>query len=157
MKMVMDDGINIYLSKPYIKKIDINDRETIKKIINKIRKKYDIDIYGYVDVKIFIDENYGIIIKIKKDTLEYFDYFKDDIEMDIEIIKDTFLYKIDDASVIKQTENTEIYKQYENIYIKVKNNDDINIGKIIENSEIIYGKTAKKIIENNNKISLEVI
>ncbi|MBR3230273.1 MAG: hypothetical protein IKF91_05570 [Bacilli bacterium] len=153
MKLIIDDGINIYLNKQYLKSVDLNDTKTIKKIIKKINKKYDIDLYGYIEAKIYIDKNYGIIINLKKEELDYFDYFNNEIEMNIEIINDSFLYKIEDYNkdLIK---NKTIYKYKENLYINIDKIDNINLGKILETSEIIYGEKAKTIIEKNNIVEV---
>ena len=153
MKLIIDDGINIYLNKQYLKSVDLNDTKTIKNIIKKINKKYNIDIYGYIEAKIYIDKNYGVIINLKKEELEYFDYFNDEIEMNIEIINDSFLYKIEDYNkdIIK---DKKIYKYKDNLYINIEKIDNINLGKIIEISEIIYGKQAQTIIEKNNIVEV---
>ena len=154
MKLIIDDDIDIYLSKPYLKNIDLNDIKVIKKIIKKINKKYDIDLYGFIEAKIYIDKNYGVIINIKKEELEYFDYFNDEIEMNIEIINDSFLYKINEIYDKEQIKNKKIYKQKDNLYINIDKIDNIDLGKIIETSEIIYGEKAKKIIEKNDIIEV---
>ena len=151
MKLIIDDDIDIYLSKPYLKNIDLNDIKVIKKIIKKINKKYDIDLYGFIEVKIYIDKNYGVIINIKKEELEYFDYFNDEIEMNIEIINDSFLYKINNIYINSKIKT---YKYKDSLYISIDKIDNINLGKIIETSEIIYGDKAKKIIEKNNIIEV---
>ena len=147
MKLIIDDDIDIYLNKLYLKNIDFNNTNTIKSIIKKLIKKYEIDLYGYIEVKIYVDSNYGVIINIKKEDTDYFDYFNDEIEMNIEIINDSFLYKINDIFEINQIKAKKIYKYMDNIYIYFDKIDNINLGKIIENSEIIYGDKAKKIIE----------
>ena len=41
-------------------------------------------------------------------------------------------------------------------YINIDKADSINLGKIIETSEIIYGEKAKKIIEKNNIIEVRI-
>lgn len=154
MKLIIDDDIEIYLNRQYLKKIDLNDTKTIKNIIKKLNKKYNIDLYGYIEVKIYIDKNYGVIINIKKDEPEYFDYFNEEIEMNIEIINDSFLYKINNIYDKKQIKTNKIYKYKDSLYISIDKIDNINLGKIIEISEIIYGKKAKKIIEKNNVIEV---
>lgn len=153
MKLIIDDGINIYLNKQYLKNVDLNDTKTIKNIIKKINTKYNIDIYGYIETKIYIDKNYGIIINLKKEELDYFDYFNDEIEMNIEIINDSFLYKIEDYNKDLIKDKT-IYKYKDNLYINIDKIDNINLGKIIEISEIIYGEKAQNIIEKNNIIEV---
>ena len=153
MKLIIDDGINIYLNKQYLKNVDLNDTKTIRNIIKKINTKYNIDIYGYIETKIYIDKNYGIIINLKKEELDYFDYFNDEIEMNIEIINDSFLYKIEDYNKDLVKDKT-IYKYKDNLYINIDKIDNINLGKIIEISEIIYGEKAQNIIEKNNIIEV---
>ena len=150
MKLIVDDSIKIYLNKLYLKKIDINDKFAIKKIINSFVRKYDIDISGFIDVKIHVDKNYGIIIEINKE-LDYFDYFKDELEMNIEIIDDVFLYETDYLE-FKNCGN--FYKFNDMFYLCVNKINDFKLGKLIENSKIIYGDRAKKIKNESNRVEV---
>ena len=157
MKLNIGENIIIYLSKPYIKSLDLKDRKTIEKLIKKINYKYNIDLYGFIDVKIYTDINYGVIITINKEELEYIDYFNNDIEMNIEVIEDSFLYKIDDIFKVRNLENYKVYKYKENIYLEANKISSIDLGILLENAEIIYGEDVKKIINKSKIIKPEVI
>ena len=74
--------------------------------------------------------------------------------MNIEIINDSFLYKIDEIYDKKQLKNKTTYKYKDNLYINIDKINNINLGKILETSEIIYGEKAKRIIEKNNKVEV---
>lgn len=158
MKLVKGEDITIFLSNPYIKNLDLDNREMVEKFIYKINKKYNMELYGYYDVNIYLDKNYGIIINIKKEELEYIDYFNTNIEMNIEIMKDSFLYKIEDIYRIKDILNKFIIRKHkDNIYLEKKNISNIDLGIILENAEIIYGKEASIIVNKSEIINPEVI
>lgn len=143
MKIVIDDNIIIYLNRQYFN----IDNENIENIIKKIKEKYKIKLEGYLDIIIHKDKYYGIIMEINK--IEYLDYFNNDLELNVTIEEDVFLYETDDILNIDLNYIT-IYKDREKIYLRP--NKDINIEKLIENSNIIYGKKAKKIIKKNMEV-----
>ena len=152
MKLIIDENIVIFLDKLYLNNIDLKDYNLIEKklikLINKIQNKYLIDLNGYYNVYIYKDENYGIIIYMQKEELEYIDYFNEQLEFNIEVIEDSFLYKIDDILRLEKPLLNKfiIYKNKDNLYLKPKEKiSNIELGIILENSEIIYGAQADKI------------
>ena len=158
MKLIIDENIVFFLNKIYLDNVDIKDESLIEKklikLINKIQKQYNIDLNGYYNVYIYKDKNYGLIIEMEKEKLDYLDYFNNQIELNIEIIEDTFLYKTDNIFTIDKTllEKLIIYINKDEIYLKIKENiNDIELGQIIENSQIIYGNKAK-LIKKQSKI-----
>ncbi len=161
MKLIIDENIVFFLNKIYLDNIDIKDESLIEKklikLINKIQKQYNIDLNGYYNVYIYKDKNYGLIIEMEKEKLDYLDYFNNQIELNIEIIEDTFLYKIDNIFTIDKTllEKLIIYINKDEIYLKIKENiNDIELGQIIENSQIIYGNKAKSIKKQSKIIRM---
>ena len=152
MRLIIDENIVIFLDKLYLNNIDLKDYNLIEKklikLINKIQNKYLIDLNGYYNVNIYKDENYGIIIDMQKEELEYIDYFNEQLEFNIEVIEDSFLYKIDDILRLEKPLLNKfiIYKNKDNLYLKPKEKiSNIELGIILENSEIIYGAQADKI------------
>lgn len=161
MKLIIDENIVFFLNKIYLDNIDLKDENLIEKklikLINKIQKQYTIDLNGYYNVYIYKDKNYGLIIEMEKEKLDYLDYFNNQIELNIEIIEDTFLYKIDNIFTIDKTllEKLIIYINKDEIYLKIKENiNDIELGQIIENSQIIYGNKAKSIKKQSKIIRM---
>lgn len=158
MRIIIGDEIIIYLSKPYIKNVNLKDKLVAENFINKIKNKHKIQLFGYIDVKIYIDKLYGVVISIKKENLDYLDYFTDDISMNIEMIENTFLYKVDDIYLNKEIlKYSEIYKYNKSLYLKIDKLSNIEIGKLIENSNIIYDNNAKEIIKKGKILKKEVI
>ena len=161
MKLIIDENIVFFLNKIYLDNVDIKDESLIEKklikLINKIQKQYNIDLNGYYNVYIYKDKNYGLIIEMEKEKLDYLDYFNNQIELNIDIIEDTFLYKIDNIFTIDKTllEKLIIYINKDEIYLKIKENiNDIELGQIIENSQIIYGNKAKSIKKQSKIIRM---
>lgn len=157
MKLKIDSDIIVYINRHYLKNINLEKKEELKKIIKIINQKYNLDLKGFLEIIMYQDKNYGIVLKIKTEELEYFDCFELEIETNIKIIKTTFLYKIDDYAIL---DNLNFYKMIiykDNIYLELKNPSNIEIGKIIENSKIIYDDNKEKIIKRGKIVKTEVI
>ena len=153
----IDDEYTIYLNNYIIRNIDFFNNEELEKYINsvfnKLKKIYNIVLNGYYNIDIYIDNNYGAIINIKKDDLEYYDYFSDQIDTQIIIHNNSnFLYKVKDFLDIKNNiqSNFSLYKYYDELYIKLNDKIDENkLGFILEYcEEICYD--IEKIIQKNN-------
>ena len=158
MKIVYGNDIIIYISKQYVEKNNLNEGKNIKKFINILKNKYNLELYGYYEIKIYIDENYGIIMKLIKNELEYLDYLNNELEININIIEDSFLYQIEDLWLLKKIkDNIVIYKCFEKIYIEINKISNIFLPSIIENSTIIFGEQAVKIKDKSLIINPEVI
>lgn len=152
MKLIIDEDIVIFLDKIYLQKLKLNNPKTMEKklikLINKIQNQNNINLNGYYNVYLYKDDNYGLIIDMQKENLEYLDYFNNQIELNIEIIEDTFLYKVDDIFNISKNLLNKfiIYKVSEDIYLKAKKEiTSIELGIILENAEVVYGSKAKRI------------
>lgn len=158
MKLIIDDNIVIFLDKIYLQNLDLTNQNLIEKklikLIGKLQNKYAIDLSGYYNVYIHKDTNYGFIIDMQKEELEYIDYFNNQLELNIEVVEDSFLYKIEDIFTINKflLSKFTIYKNGCIFYLKPQINlTNIELGIILENAEIIYGKEAKN-IEQKSKI-----
>lgn len=161
MKLIIDESITFFLDKVYIQNLDLTNQSMLEKklikLINKIQNKYNIDLYGYYNVFIYKDSNYGLIIDMQKEELEYLDYFNNQIELNIEVIEDSFLYKIEDIFEIskKLLNKFIIYKNGDTIYLKAsKTLNNLELGIILENGEIIYGKEANNIKKKSQIIKV---
>lgn len=158
MKLIINDNIVIFLDKLYLHNLEnqsdkITEKELIK-LINKLQNKYKIDISGYYNVYIYQDKTYGIVIELQKEQLDYLEYLSDQIQLDIETIEDTFLYKIEDFFYLNKTllKKFDIYKKSDTLYLSPHDKlTNAETAILIENSEIIYGTKAKK-IKNKSQI-----
>ena len=149
MKVVInDDFIVLCLNRFYIKSIDFNDKEIlqnyIKKLLLKLQDKYSLEFIGYYNITIYVDKNYGVIIEVKKEQLEYLDYFGSTLEINTRILEDSFLYEV---SSVDFSDNYLIYTLNGKIYIRIKKIiSNVQMGTILEKvNKIIYGKERKKI------------
>ena len=151
MKLVTnDDTIILYLNRMYIQSLDFKDKEATEKymkyMLAKLSTKYDVKISGYYIVNLYVDMSYGVIIEAKKEELEYLDYFSNQIEMNTKVTHGSFLYEISNIDE-EMFNNFYIYKLDDKLFLRVKKElSDIEMGKIIELSKIVYGKKADNII-----------
>ena len=161
MKLVVDNNITIYLGKFHFKAININDTNNIekqvKKILNTLKKTYNLELNGYYETVLYLDENYGLIIKMKKDDLDYLDYFVTALEINIKVKKTSFLYKVEDILNLNKNilKKFIIYKYKKNIYLSAKEKlTTADMGIILENSKVIFDEEIKKIKSKSQIIEM---
>ena len=97
MRLVINDGKFIVFLNKY-NKIDFENKLKLEKyfrnLFTTIKDKYNIEVNGYYDINIYNDKNYGVIIEIESEDLDYYNYFNQ-IDMEINVLKDSlFLYEI---------------------------------------------------------------
>ncbi len=159
MKITVNDknDIIIYLNKIFLlnnKIVNVNNlEEYLYKFLNKYKRSYELNLNGYYNARIFNNDYYGNIILIQKQSLDFFNIF-DGIELDIIIEKNcVFLYELVDIIKDNKILNKNLIYYYNGkFYLKIINEiSNIEMGKIIEHSNIIYGDIVKKVI-NEGKI-----
>jgi len=148
--LVSDDNIIVFLSKKQMKNTSFNDKDILHqflgKIILKLKKSYSIDLCGYYSVLIHSDKNYGIIIEFNNEKLEYFDYYEDQVDLDIKLKEEVFIYEIEDFNYLNK--KYKYVKDKDKIYLVLDKVSEIEMGKILEYSKVIYGDRAKTILKN---------
>lgn len=147
-----DNNLVVFLNEKIAPK-NLNNKieleKNFQKIFNKLNNIYKLELSGSYEINIY-NNKYGIILEIKKEELEYFDYY-DTIDMHINISKyNDIIYKTN--NIIK---DTNIYEYKGEIYIEQKNTDFNKLGLIIENSEIIYGEMAYNIKKKAKKLNIK--
>ena len=150
--IIDDNEFVIYLYRN-IDKIDFKNEkeieEMLKKIFIKLKKYYDIKIEGYYDVFVYIDTFYGMVLDLRKQEFEYYDFFDNQVDMKIVINRNKFLYLVDDYDI--DLNKYKVYKLMNNIYLLPKRKlSDIELAKLVENSIIIYD--SEDIINKGIKI-----
>lgn len=133
--------------------IEFSDEVSIEKFLRtlfiKLKEYYNIKFEGYYDIDVYIDDFYGIVLYLKKEEFEYYDYFSSQVEMRIIINKCKFLFLVDNFDF-----NWDIYEVYiydDKIYLLPKkklSNRDLYI--LMEHAILIYN--SGDIICNGKKI-----
>jgi deoxycytidine triphosphate deaminase len=100
-----DTNFIIYLNKYYIKDLNLDDKKNIeeyfKKMFVNLKNNYGLDIYGYYDIRVYVNHLYGLIIDVFKLSSEYYKLYSNKVDMKIIIDpNNTFLYEIDDYFII---------------------------------------------------------
>lgn len=153
------NNLIFYLNKDYLDKINFNINENVeqefKKLFLKIKNIYNLELSGYYEVLVYINDNYGIIIEMEKDDDEYIKLFKDTLDMKITFKFDCEIYyKIENIDFIN-FKNYNLYYYNNELYLSLKNNLKIPYKDylyLLENSSIIYGSDLKKIKHQMKKI-----
>lgn len=157
--IIEDDKIIVFLNKDKIKNIDFKDEEKLedyfKSIFLNLNKKYDIELSGYYNINIYKDNNYGAIIEMENDDLDYYNYFNQiDMKINISHIP-IFLYEIEysflNSNILK---NVICYKYLDKLYLKILDVDKCDFFQILEFSNIIYGGKVDEVLNYGKKVKL---
>lgn len=163
MKLITsNNNTSIFLNKYYTKDLNIDNRELLenyfRRLFKSLNKNFDFNISGYYNIKIHIDNFYGAIIELIKDDVDYFDYFINQVDMRILIEKNScFLYNIKDYFFIDDSlkKKIKIYLYQNEMFLKINEElNEIELGKILENGTIIYGKQVDKISNKGQIINI---
>lgn len=138
-----------------------NDQELsgyLKSVFEIIKEKNQFDIYGYYDVLIYKDINYGLIIKLDKEELECFNCYNKQIEMKIVIAEEpNILYCIDNLKILKKISKFKLYLYKDKLYLELMSKINyMLLGELLEYSEIIF-ENVKEIKSSGEKIEIKVI
>ena len=146
MKIDFIDNIYIvYLNKYNTIDMDFSNTKAfemdLKSLLLRLKKYYKIDIKGYYNITIYIDEYYGAVLKIEEDN-DYYDYFDDTITIRMKKVKSRFLYEVDDISYIDNyIDKFTINIIDDRIYLTVNNKlNSYEYLNLLETSNIIYDK-----------------
>ena len=155
MKVVLEDDnkIIVFLNTQYIKDIDFSCKESLEEYFQELfllfKSDYDLEIYGYYTIDVFIDSFYGVILFIEKEDLDYFDYYDHQIDMRINIRKDSiFLYELNDYFDLDTSilHKIEFYLYKNKLYGKIiQKLTFVEMGRLLEYSNIVYGDCVDKI------------
>lgn len=153
------ENIVIYINNYLFSNLNVESKEELeksfKKIFLKLHHNYNVNLYGYYNIILCQDYNYGIILNLQKEDIDYYDYFDKEIDMRIIIDKNNFfLYQINDYFDFTKDElkNSDIYSYDNKLYLRLnKKVDFITMGKILEKSDLVY-KNIDIIIKNGKKV-----
>lgn len=142
VKFIDDKEFDIYLKANFIKDIDFNKKEELeiyfKRLFKILNNKYNIKVEGFYEITVYVDKFYGVILHLEKEELDYYDYFKNQVDMRIMTTNTEFLYLVDDIP-LNIIDKIEIITNNDNIYIKIKKKlNDIEMMNLMENSVITY-------------------
>lgn len=142
IKFIDDLRLDIYIKKELIDNIDFNSKDDLEKYLKRLFKtlknKYDIVIEGFYDITVYIDKYYGVIFHLEKDDVEYYDYFKNQVDMRIITIDTEFLYLVDDIPY-DLVNKVNILIKNDNIYLKIQEElSKIDMMNLLEISKVVY-------------------
>ena len=91
---------DIYIKKYLIEDIDFSIKSDIEKYLKKLFKilnnKYNIAVEGFYNITVYIDKYYGIILHLEKEELDYYEYYKNQVDMRLVTVHTDFMYEVDD-------------------------------------------------------------
>ena len=158
MKIVnLDENcMTIFLNKLYLKELNFDVREDLedyfKELFLKLKKYYMINISGYYNIDVYIDNDYGLVINLNKENIEYYDYFDNQIDMRISLKDSKFLYGIDDPLSLPAFAEGNIYIYKDKYYVDFNDIiDNVTMMYLLEFSDIIFDEQID-IIRRSQKL-----
>ena len=133
----------VYLNKYNIIDMDFRNTQVLEKdlknLLLRLKRHYKIDIKGYYNITVYIDNHYGAVLKIEEDN-DYYDYFDDSIAIRMKKVKSKFLYEIDDISYIDDyIDKFKISIKDNKIYLTINNGlNEYEYLNLLEISNIVY-------------------
>ena len=136
------EKIIVYLKKETTGKMDFTNIDYLenyfKELFLKLRDIYNLDIKGFYNVKVYIDELYGMVLELEAEDIDYGDYYNQ-IEMRIIPIYTVFLYQVDDY-INNYAIQTILY--HDNFYLKIDQNISLkNYYLVMDHAKIVYNNT----------------
>lgn len=165
IELLDEDTIIVFLNKVREKEKLLLSSNYLEKyfrsLFQTLKNKYQININGYYNIVLYQDSIYGVIIDIKREFSDYLDYYDNQVDMKIDIDKDSvILFELDNLSLLTEDDYKYIYLYYYNgkIYVRPKKTtEQIRLGKIIESSTIIYGDLSKQILKKGKLIKSKYV
>lgn len=142
IKFIDEFIFDIYIKKELIDNIDFNNKNDLenylKKLFKILKNKYEIKVEGFYDIDVYVDKYYGAVFHLKKDDIEYYDYFKNQVDMRLITIDTEFLYLVEDIpnNLLNKVDVIIINNE---IYIKIKKDlTKLEMMELLENSKVVY-------------------
>lgn len=144
--------IKLYLNEL---KIDFSDNIELenyfRKLFLKLKRMFNMSFTGLYDIDIYLDQNYGSVIELKKEELEYIDYYDNEIDMRIAVHDVTFLYEIHDIFEIDSKIVKTIYYYKDKFYLELNDlTNKLDQTKLMEMGNLTY--QAEDILRYGKKI-----
>ena len=142
IKFIDEITFDIYIKKDLIDNIDFNNKDDLEKYLKRLFKilkdKYNILIEGFYDITVYKDKYYGVVIHLEKEDLEYYSYFRNQVDMRIITVESEFLYLVDDIPYNIFDKINILVKENE-IYLKIKKElSKLEMMQLLENSKVVF-------------------
>lgn len=159
LNLLDENNMIFYLNIDYLNKTKFDFKEHIeqnfKDLFIKLKNIYNLNLSGYYEVVIYVNDIYGMIIELEKDDDEYIKIFGDTLDMKITFkLNCELLYEIESYYPFK-FKNYKLYYNDNKFYInidKLDKDERLEYLKLLENSTIIYGKEISEIMGKVIKI-----
>lgn len=139
IEYVNDNDFIVYLNKLYYNFEKSTIESILTKILKRIKKMYNIELFSTFNVDCYINNSYGVILKINREY-DPFNLYSKKTNLNVKFYNDSiFLYEIDNYFI---DEKKYIYKN--KIYVETNCIDNI----LEQITGIIYGDDVQKIIDS---------
>ena len=144
IRFIDEFTLDIYLKKELVNDINFNNKEDLevylKKLFKILKNKYFVTVEGFYEITVYVDKYYGVVLHLEKEDLDYYDYFKNQVDMRIVTVDTSFMYLVNDipSNILSKVK---VCIKDNNIYLKIKEElTKLEMMELIENSKIIYDK-----------------
>ena len=128
-----------------------------KSIFLKLKDLYEVNVTGFFNVDVYVDNMYGIVLVIEREKMEYFSYYDNQVNMQINISNNNeFLYEVEDPYLnIEAIKNIYLYKSRYFAQIEEKI-DNIRLGQLLEFGKLVYNENTDNIKRQGKLLKLMI-
>lgn len=159
VEFIDDQSFYIYLNKQYLPNLELDNKKCVeeyfKKIFVNLKNCYHLDIYGYYNIRVYHNMQYGIIIDVFKLSNDYFKTPGNKVDMKIMIDTDNpFLYEVEDYFFTLPFRNglKDVYYKEGKCYLKLNDEvDNLFYLYLMEHGRIVFDDEAYEILTSGIK------
>ena len=142
IKFVSNLIFDVYIKKYLIEDVNFSSKDDIEKYLKKLFKtlnnKYNLVIEGFYDITVYIDKYYGIVLHLEKENIDYYEYYKNQVDMRLVTVDTEFMYEVDDIP-LNILDKLNIYTKKNNIYLKIKKElSKLEMMRLLEFGKVVY-------------------
>ncbi len=126
MKVILCDDSHYEIFLNQISSFPLENKEKLeeelKRIFLKLERFYHINVSGFYHVILYHDSNYGIVLNVEKEEIDYYQFSIREIDLRIQIEENPFLYKIEDYYYLTPSllKKGEVYSYHNDFYYIIK-------------------------------------
>ena len=142
IKFISELVFDIYVKKYLIDGINFSIKSDIEKYLKKLFKtlnnKYNLTIEGFYNITVYIDKFYGIVLHLEKEEIDYYEYYKNQVDMRLITVDTEFKYEVNDIPM-NILNKVKVYTKNGNICLAIKEElTNYEMMNLIEYSKILY-------------------
>ncbi len=153
----IDNNLIVFFNDKFFSNVNFSNKSHMEKyfmdLFSKLNENYNLGMCGSYNIDVFVDDKCGMVLKIVKDDIDYYDYYNDIVDIKVSISKfNKFLFKLN-GDIGKIINKCHVYLFDGDLYLEPYDVNFYELGVILENCELFYGNESYDIKLRSKEIS----